>query len=277
MFGYVTINKQELKFKEYDIYHAYYCGLCKTLKDKYGYHTQIALNNDLTFLAILLSHLYEVKNEEEISHCLIHPLHKYLKYSNECIDYAAKMTIVLTYFKCEDDWIDEKKVTKHMYMKSLHKSFKEIQQKYPDKIKKIKEYLHQIHICEENNTDNLDEISKYSGLMMAEICAYHDDEWHDDLYELGFYLGKFIYFMDAYDDIEDDLKKGSYNPLKTIYKENDFEERIYMILEMMIAKATTAFECLPIIENVEIMRNILYSGVWNKYELIKKKRMEGNL
>lgn len=273
MFGYITINKQELKFKEFDIYHAYYCGLCKTLKEKYGYRAQISLNNDLTFLALLLSSLYEVENKEEVSSCIVHPLHKYMKYSNKCIDYAAKMTIVLTYFKCQDDWLDEKKVSKKIYMKSLQKSFNEIKKEYPDKIEKIEEYLKNIHTYEKDNTDNLDEISKYSGYMMAEICAYKEDEWYDELYELGFYLGKFIYFMDAYDDIEEDLKNNCYNPLKSIYND-DFEKKVYTILEMMIAKATTTFECLPIIENVEILRNIMYSGVWNKYELIRKKKME---
>lgn len=273
MFGYVMINKPEMKFKEYDIYHSYYCGLCVTLKDNYGYRAQISLNNDLTFVAMLLSSLYEPKTTERLSACVMHPLHKYLKRFNECIDYAAKMTIVLTYFKCQDDWLDEKKYSRQAYQKLLHKSFLEIRQEYPDKVKKIADYLKQIHVYEKENSGNLDEISKYSGYMMAEICTYKNDEWHDDLYEFGFYLGKFIYFMDAYDDIEDDIKKGCYNPLTSFYQKADFEEKSYAILEMMISKATTAFECLPIVENIEIMRNILYSGVWSRYELVKKKRM----
>ena len=36
MFGYVVVNKPEMKFKEFDVYHAYYCGLCKTIKNSYG-------------------------------------------------------------------------------------------------------------------------------------------------------------------------------------------------------------------------------------------------
>ena len=95
------------------------------------------------------------------------------------------------------------------------------------------------------------------------------------MYELGFYLGKFIYFIDAYEDIEDDLEKENYNPLKQIYQTAQFDERCKNILELMISEATMAFERMPIIENAAIIRNILYSGVWTKYELIKKKRMEG--
>lgn len=276
MFGYVTINKQEMKFKEYDIYHAYYCGLCQTLKEYYGYRSQLALNNDLTFLALMLSSLYEVDTKEKLSHCILHPLQKNLKYFNECINYAAKMTIVLTYFKCQDDWLDEKNYGKNLYMHSLNRSFKKIKSEYPDKVEHIEEYLKQIHICEQNRLNNLDEISKYSGYIMAEICAYKKDEWYNDLYDFGFFLGKFIYFMDAYDDIEYDIKNNNYNPLINLYNKDDFDKQCHNILEMMIANATNIFEYLPIIKNIEIMRNILYSGVWNKYNLINKKRMEAN-
>ena len=81
--------------------------------------------------------------------------------------------------------------------------------------------------------------------------------------------------MDAYEDLDKDLEKGTYNPLKELYQTKQFEEKCKDILELMISEATLAFERLPIIENATIIRNILYSGVWTKYEMIKKKRMEG--
>ena len=74
MFGYVVINKPELKFKEFDIYHSFYCGLCQTLKEKYGYKGQVSLNYDLTFVALLLNGLYEPETKQEMSHCLLHPI-----------------------------------------------------------------------------------------------------------------------------------------------------------------------------------------------------------
>ncbi|MFV0393442.1 MAG: DUF5685 family protein [Coprobacillaceae bacterium] len=274
MFGYVVVDKPELKFKEYDIYHSYYCGLCKTLKEMYGYKGQISLNYDLTFLALLLSSLYEPETKEELSNCIMHPLKKYYKRFNECIEYAAKMTIVLSYYKCEDDWLDEKRMTRQTYKKILKKSYLKIKEEYPEKIEVIEKSLYQIHEYEASGNYDLDELSNCFGKVMGEICVYKEDEWKNDLYELGFYLGKFIYFLDAYDDIEEDNKKGTFNPFQKEYKKPDFEERSQMILELMISKSATAFECLPIIENVEIIRNILYSGVWTMYEMRKKKRME---
>ena len=203
------------------------------------------------------------------------PLSKHTTRYNECVDYAAKMTIVLTYFKCEDDWLDERKISKQAYKRLLRKAYQEIKEEYPDKLAHIETCLHCINDYESQGITNLDEISKYFGEVMGEICAYKDDEWHDELYEFGFYLGKFIYFIDAYEDIEQDLKKRTYNPFKELYQTDQFEDKCKDILELMISEATMAFERLPIIENAAIIRNILYGGVWNKYELVRQKRLEG--
>ena len=275
MFGYVVVNKPELKFKEFDVYHSFYCGLCRTLKEKYGLRAQIALNFDLNFISILLSGLYEPETKVNQERCLVHPINKHLARYNECVDYAAKMTIVLTYFKCEDDWLDKKKLSKQAYKKLINKAYQKVKNEYPDKVNRIEGCLHQINLDEQAGHVNLDEISNQFGQVMGEICAYKDDEWYDELYHLGFYLGKFIYFIDAYEDIEDDLKKGLFNPLKELYQSDKFEDRCKEILELMISEATMAFERLPIIEHASIIRNILYGGVWTRYEMVKQKRLEG--
>lgn len=275
MFGYVVVNKPELKFKEYDVYHSYYCGLCEVLKEKYGARAQISLNFDLNFISILLSGLYEPETKVEQKRCIVHPLKKHLTRHNECVDYAAKMTIVLTYFKCEDDWQDERKVSKQAYKKLINKAYQEVKKEYPDKVSKIEACLQEINLSEQQDKINLDEISNHFGKVMGEICAYKKDEWYDELYHLGFYLGKFIYFIDAYEDIESDLKKGTFNPFKELYQTDNFENKSKEILELMISEATMAFERLPIIENASLIRNILYGGVWTRYEMVKQKRLEG--
>lgn len=78
--------------------------------------------------------------------------------------------------------------------------------------------------------------------------------------------------MDAYEDVEADIKKGTYNPLKKKYDCPDFEEECRTILTMMMSECCKEFEKLPILENVEILRNILYSGVWYRYETVREKR-----
>ena len=91
---------------------------------------------------------------------------------------------------------------------------------------------------------------------------------------MGFFLGKYIYIIDAYEDIEKDLKKGNYNPFSEIYQNEDFDDFVNQILTMMISECAREFEELPIIEDVDILRNILYSGVWAKFQSIRNKRKQ---
>ncbi|MCD7839057.1 MAG: DUF5685 family protein [Erysipelotrichaceae bacterium] len=274
MFGYVVVNKQELKFKEYDIYQSYYCGLCQTLKDKYGISGQISLNFDMTFLALLLSSLYEPDSQIVNNRCFLHPIKKRQKCFNVYVDYSAMMTILLSYYKCDDDWRDDKAINKLAYAKLLKKGFNKIKEQYPYKVEVMEKELKQIHIYENNGEATIDELAGCFGRIFGNIFVAKGDEWQDILYEMGFYLGKFIYIMDAYDDIERDVKKHTFNPLINYMNNDDFDDKSYELLEMMISKATLAFEILPIIENAEILRNILYSGVWSRYNLRRNKRME---
>ena len=82
--------------------------------------------------------------------------------------------------------------------------------------------------------------------------------------------------MDAYEDVEEDMEKGRYNPLIRKFSDPDFEEEMKTILTMMMAGCCKEFEKLPILENAEILRNILYSGVWYRYEMVSQKRRKGN-
>ena len=91
---------------------------------------------------------------------------------------------------------------------------------------------------------------------------------------MDYYLPMTVKLLDAYEDVEEDKKKQNYNPLAIYSKKADFEEFAGHLLTMMIAEASRAFEQLPILKNAEILRNILYSGVWCRYEMIKEKRRQ---
>ena len=96
----------------------------------------------------------------------------------------------------------------------------------------------------------------------------------DSLRRMGFFLGKFIYLLDAYDDVEEDIKNKNYNPFSEQYIIEGFDEQVRRILIMMMAQTCREFEKLPIIKYTDILRNILYSGVWCRFEVIHKKRKE---
>lgn len=272
MFGYVVVNKPEMKIKDHDTYTAFYCGLCQTLKKRFGRFSQLALNYDMTFLALLLSGLYEPKTEQRTYRCPLHPTQKRIIMGNAYLEYAADMTVLLTYLKCEDNWLDERSKSSRLYQRLLKKQYERVVQQYPAKCERIIAALKQGTELEEQGCLDLDRLSALSGAFLAEVCCYKEDEWSSYLRRMGDYLGRFIYVLDAYDDIEKDQEKGLFNPLKEKGKQSDFEDWIYKVLELLIAESADAFEMLPILEYEDILRNILYSGVWSKYSMIRKKR-----
>lgn len=274
MFGYIMIHKPELKFREFDVYQSYYCGLCRSLKERYGKLGQLTLSYDMTFVALLLSSLYEPETDSGFQRCTVHPLKKHFYRQNGFVDYAADMNVLLSYEKCVDDWNDEKKFRKHCMALLLKNKNESVCKKYPEKCKKIYECMKDIHDIEKNQSMDLDGASGKFGELMAEIFAYRPDEWSETLKRMGFFFGKFIYLMDAYEDIEADLKTGNYNPFREYVHRPDFEEQAERILSMMMAECSKSFERLPIIENAEILRNILYAGVWSRFEQVREKRKE---
>ncbi|MCI8995906.1 MAG: hypothetical protein HFI31_05540 [Lachnospiraceae bacterium] len=274
MFGYIIINKAELRFREFDVYHSYYCGLCRRLKERYGLWGQISLSYDMTFLILLLTGLYEPDTEVMTCKCAAHPLQKHAVRVNRFTDYAADMNVLLSYYKCMDDWWDDRKVSRLVYGKLLKKPCGVVEKQYAHKLDRIQKFMREIWEGEAQGEKNLDEMAGRFGGVMEEIFAWNSDEWEPSLRKIGFYLGKFIYLVDAYEDLEKDEKKGAYNPFLLLQKDGAFEESSRKILTMMMAECSREFEKLPILEDVEILRNILYSGVWCRYEGVRKRRQE---
>jgi hypothetical protein len=272
MFGYVNIYKPELKMKDYYKYKAYYCGLCKTLKDKYGRVGQLTLTYDMTFLIILLTSLYESVTTKEQHRCVVHPVKKHDILLNEITEYVADMNIALSYHHLLDDWMDEKSVAGLAGSGILKKAYKSICRKYPRQCSKIRESLKKLKECEDKKETNVDVVSRCFGELMAELFVYRKDIWEETLRKTGFYLGKFIYIMDAYDDLDKDRKKINYNPLLSIYEKSTYEDDCKNMLTMMMAECTHEFEKLPCVIDVDILRNILYNGVWKRYLTIQNEK-----
>lgn len=274
MFGYIIINKAEMKFKEFDLYHAYYCGICRDLKQRYGAAGQISLSYDMTFLAMLLTGLYEPETREGSCKCLVHPFENHATRNNIFTEYAADMNALFAYYKCQDDWQDERKLGRLLYGRILEGRTEGLRKSYREKWGRLGKLMQAFNQAEKNPGADIDTLAGLFGQVMAEIVAVRQDEWEENLRRLGFFLGKFIYLMDAYEDIEEDLKKGTPNPLKDRYACPGFEEECRTILTMMMSECCREFETLPILENVEILRNVLYSGVWCRYGAIQKKRQK---
>ena len=270
MFGYVVVNKEKLNDEMYDQYHSFYCGLCRELSEHYGKLSAVTLNNDMTFLAVLLSGLEEAETSYEKKKCPVHISRTVEIRRNEYTRYAADMTILLSYYKCLDDVKDE---GKHKRMlKRLTEPMEALKEKYPDKTKKVEDALNRIGLLEKENSEDLDLLCNTFGEVLGEIFIQPGNIWNRNLYATGYSLGRFIYLMDAYDDLEDDLKKKQFNPLAHLKDREDFDAYIESVLELYMSEAADAFERMPVLEYSEVIRNIIYSGVWTRLEMMKQKK-----
>lgn len=163
-----------------------------------------------------------------------------------------------------------KKLLRLGYAKLLEGRNRKNEAVYRRKAERIVAFLEELSALEKAGEMDIDKMSGCFGKIMEEIFAYREDMWEPTLRRMGFYLGKFIYLLDAYEDVEKDVENENYNPFTGDYIIKGFEERVRQILIMMLAESCREFEKLPIIKYADILRNILYSGVWCRFEEVSK-------
>ncbi len=287
MLGYVVPDKPELKIREFELYSGYYCGICKSVKQRYGQVPRMVLNYDSVFLALVLgalsSHLEDIKQER----CPVHPLKKRtVVYNEAAVDYAADMMLLLAYFKLMDDKHDEGGFKPAAGLILLKKTYKKLMKSYPEKCIMIQGKLNELATLEEQKCASLDQAAEPFAKLMEEVFAAdtlgYDSETPELLGKIGYHTGKWIYRMDAYDDLEENAANGTYNPLLLQWEyqpghesmldfRNRIKERVEFNLLFYLAELSKAWDRLNILRNRELVENIIYSGLLRKTEEILKK------
>lgn len=261
MFGHIIANADALTDEERQRYESIYCGLCDKLREKFGIYARMLLSYDLTFVIILLSSLYDAEEKNELKRCPVHPAKKKLRTTTAYTDYAADMTVALAYFKAIDDWQDDKKKSKLRLANKLKPFYNEIKARYPRQCDSMEKELKQINHFESNDA-NPDGGANAFGRLLAEVFITSDDYWNYNLYRIGYGLGRYIYFADASVDLQEDVKKGCYNPLLILNKK---PEEMRSFLTVLLGEVSDSFEALPLDKDVGILKSIIYSGIWIKY------------
>jgi hypothetical protein len=261
MFGYVAANAKTLSPDELEIYKGLYCGLCRVLKRSYGNAGRLTLTYDMTFLILVLSSLYPSEETEGFERCIAHPRKKHKYIETDFTQYAADMNIALTYNKFLDDWNDDKNYGAKAASVYFKNKYNKILEKYPRQCSVIESCLSQLAEVEKKGILSPDIPADIFGRLLSGLFTVYDDENTEILGMAAANLGRFIYILDAWDDLSEDIKKERYNPLTSIDTSN-----IGSILTMLIADCSQAMLSLPFKKNENIIRNILYSGVWQKYK-----------
>lgn len=288
MFGYVTPLKAEMKIKDFARFKCYYCGLCCHIKKEFGNIPRMALNYDMTFLGLLLDALSP--DELEVSHhrCILHPTEKKVVIiNNKALTYAASMNISLSYYKILDDVNDDKDLKSKFLYTILSPYTKKFSQSIIQINSKIQSNLNELSNLESNKSfSSIDEICHpFSNLVGIIFRDYpyklidDSDDLRSTLYSLGYSIGKWIYLIDALDDLKSDMINKKFNPINFLYNKNlllydEFIEIINKKIEFTILNCGYSckenLEKLNLNKNRDILYNIIELGLMDKYTNVTK-------
>ena len=274
MFGYVNATLGELTEEQKTRCNAVYCGICRGIRECASQTARLTLRYDMAFLALLLMSLYEPEETGGDRACALHPVKPKPWLDNEYIRYAADMNVALAYYKCQDDWNDDRSLSAKMLEKALAPAMKHIQRRWPRQCAAIDHCIGMLSQLESENCPNADETANCFGSLMAELLVYREDLWAQTLRQTGHALGRFIYLADAAIDYRQDKRKGKYNPFLAMGTGEDWDKwEQYLVLAM--ARCTDYYERLPLVQDKALLDNILYSGVWVEYRARQKKLRKG--
>lgn len=267
MFGYVNIYKDELKVKEYNDFRAYYCGLCKALGKKYNQLTRLGLSYDLTFLCVLVDSIYDEPAKFENVGCIKSISKKKTVINNKFIDYACDMSIILTYYKLLDDIHDNHSIKAFFAILPYRFSMRKLKGKYETLIDNIKDNLKQLADIEKQKCDITDKAAHPFATIMSGIFSNANPA----LENLGYNIGRYVFFADALDDMDNDLKSGNYNVFNICYKYNGnisdaHKKQISDTMLLTLSFIASEYEKLPKFKNKEIIDNIIYIGLRAKVQ-----------
>lgn len=279
MFGYVRAYKPEMKVKEFESYKAVYCSLCKQLGKSYGFFSRLTLSYDFTFLALLNMSLKSGCACVERKRCAFNPLKKcnYLE-KTEDLKMPSAAAMIMLYYKIKDNISDEgffKKIGNALLLPLFSHAHKKAMREFPQIEKAVYDYISEQNRLEAENCQSLDMAADPTAKALSQIfmlCS--DDEMQKRVLErLGYCIGRYVYILDAACDLADDIKKGTYNPLKADLS-GDVKEylksKALPQLYFCVNEAARAFELLEIKKFKTILGNIIYLGLEETF----KKELE---
>lgn len=270
MFGYIKPFKEEMRIKEYELYRAFYCSMCKKLGRSYGLFARFTLNYEFVFLSILYASLNDKDCPTKLGRCPFNPAKKcnYCTGSDDELDFAASAGIMLLYYKLLDNIRDEKNIKRlgFILLKPMFKSsYRKAKEKYPELDEIFLSYDSEQQKIEENAIMNIDAAAEPTAKMLSMLFKMCSAEQSNQrvLERLGYCMGRYIYILDAAADLEKDKKSGSYNPLKNTENYKELAERQ---LYFSINEAANTFELLKVYKFKNILGNIISLGLEDTFK-----------
>jgi len=279
MFGYIIPLKSELKIREFEIYNAYYCAICHAVKRRYGELPRYMLSYDAVFIAMLAEDLLEGEKEPVFNtfRCFNNPIKKRNETApSDGIEYAADVMVYLGWLSLKDGKEDKdagnpcKQLATSAGETMMRRAGYKAVEKLSEKALVLNECFEEQRVIESDKEESLDKAADPTGKIMAEILDFPQIETcsqskalSNELRELGYHLGRYIYIIDAVDDLEKDRCSGAYNPLVLRQEQPEALETAVLLDLARVGELTGK---LDLVNNKNIIDNIIYLGLRAKLD-----------
>lgn len=267
MFGYVRVQKEELRLREYADYRAVYCGLCRAMGKCTGQCSRLSLSYDAVFLYLIRAAARNIKPVFSTGRCFVHPLcRRRFAVVDDELTFAARASALLTYGKLCDDLADErgvKRAAKALLLPFFRAANRRADLRAPEKT--VTEDLAALSALEKEETPSVDAPCEVFGHLLGEVFAFGlAGDAEKITRAIGYRTGRWIYAVDAADDLEKDARDGQYNPFLLLYggmptpaQKAEIEKALTYDLQALAA----ALDLLPSGELTDIAKNIVYLGM----------------
>lgn len=276
MFGYVIPDKNNMYIKDFNVFQAYYCGLCKALSRSGSQLSRLCTNYDTTFYNALLHSLTDTEVKIERKLCLINGKKKPVIVTDDLTRKVADLSVLLVYYNALDDVHDGKK-SRAAVVGVLAARKRAAARRLKEADALMKESFRKLDILEKRNSAQLDLVADCFASLMRDVTRtlIPTDE-HIDTFMYN--LGRLVYFFDAADDVEKDAKKGRYNPLIAAYGKCDtkaeFLEKNVQELDFLLRstynKLVGAYNHMHIVVSEGMLSNTVYLGLNMQMERLLK-------
>lgn len=276
MFGYVIPDKQNMYIKDFNVFQAFYCGLCKTLGETGSQITRLCTNYDVTFYNVLIHSLANLDVKFERKLCVYNGKKKVVVSTDDLSKKMADIAVMLVYYNAEDDVTDGKK-SRILIKWRLALRKRKAAKRLPEIDEMMKKSFSSLNALEKQKCDRIDRVADTFATLMRDITRSLIKT--DDVIDTFTYnLGRLVYLLDAVDDVEKDQKKNRYNPLLLNYGEctnkQDYfvknADELSFLLKSTYNKMVGSYNAMNIVKYEGVLSNTVYLGIKMQMERLLK-------
>ena len=274
MFGYIVPDKANLYIKDFQVYNAFYCSLCKALSREGNQLTRLSANYDATFFDIFIHAILRKEVAIKSETCMIAMKKKNVVKIDDLTIRVADVAVLLLYYSLTDDILDGKK-SRRIIRTSLALRTRKAKKREPIINTIIEESYKKLRELEKEQCINIDKVADTSAKMLQDIaCQFKTLTYEESNFIYN--IGKLIYLFDAVDDVEEDTKNKTYNPVILSYgscvdkKEylNEHKDEVSFLLNSAYSRIVECYDKMEVIEFEGILSNIIYLGIRNQIDTV---------